>query len=341
VPSFASLFDADSSGVIRIDGTTCSGGSIGTGFLIGPDLVATVAHVVDGAGSIVLRGPSSTRTGVVIGIDTARDLALVRASSAFNGHVFTLSPDPPGVGTPVGAIGFPEGLPVTFTAGSVSGLDRTIQIDSVDRTGLLQTDAAVNPGNSGGPLLTVDGDVVGLVDAGAADLHGISFAVSASTATGLFATWSANPQASPPPSCAAPVGPAAEAPTLTPPPGQSAASGIAATLTTYFAAINRADWATAWAQFTPAEQQTLSQAKLESGDASSFDFNFNLVSVVPTGPTAATATLIFTSVQGPAYGPNGETCDTWTLDYSMMNLGGTWLIASVNGAGGGPTHTTC
>jgi hypothetical protein len=334
------LFAQDRSGVVRIEGTSCAGGDIGTGFLIAPDLVATVAHVVAQADTIALRTDSATHVGHVIGIDETRDVALVRSSVPFTGHVFTLSTAAPQVGIAVGAIGFPEGLPITFTQGSISGLDRSVDIQSLTRTGLVQTDAALNPGNSGGPLLTVPGDVVGLVDA-KTDANGISFAVSSGTAKSLFDAWSASPQVQAPPGCASPIGPAADAPAVQSPAPTAEAQAIAATLSAYFRAINRADWHTAWEQFSPSEQRADPESVLAKGDSSSFDFGFKLGSVNLTGGDTAIASVSFTSIQDPAYGPNGESCDEWTLDYSTRNIGGTWLIDSVKGHGGGSTHTAC
>ena len=103
----------------------------------------------------------------VIGVDKDRDLALLRLKKPAKGYVFRFSRRAPRLGEEVVAIGFPLGLPLTVTRGTVSGLGRTISIEDVKRRALVQTDAAVNPGNSGGPLLsTATGDVVGLVDLG-------------------------------------------------------------------------------------------------------------------------------------------------------------------------------
>jgi S1-C subfamily serine protease len=69
------------------------------------------------------------------------------------------------IGDPVVAVGNPFGLVGSVSEGVVSGLDRSTQIESTELHGLIQFDAAVNPGNSGGPLLNRDGEVVGLVTA--------------------------------------------------------------------------------------------------------------------------------------------------------------------------------
>ena len=199
--SLADVVQRVKSGVVRIEVETCSGGAVeeavGTGFLVSPKLVATVEHVVDGASRIVVKqNGKKLANATVIGQDADRDLALLRLSKPVRGHVFKLTQTSPRLGDEVAAIGFPLGLPLTLTRGTVSGLNRTIPIENVKRLRLVQTDAAVNHGNSGGPLLRADsGDVIGLVDLGGnGDAHGIAFAVSAQVAAPLLHAWQVAPQ---------------------------------------------------------------------------------------------------------------------------------------------------
>jgi serine protease Do len=78
--SLADLVEKTRSGIIRIETTSCDGKGVGSGFLVGPRLVATVEHVVGGASEIVLkRGDDAVANAVVVGSDRARDLALLRA----------------------------------------------------------------------------------------------------------------------------------------------------------------------------------------------------------------------------------------------------------------------
>ena len=195
-PTLEALVAKARSGVVRIQAYGCGAEEIGTGFLIGPRLIATVDHVVNGALSITLKqGGRPVGTGTVIGEDPTRDVALVRASRPLNGTVLSLATRPPQLGEPVAALGFPEGLPLTATQGSVSGRGRTVPIDGVRRRDMVQTDAAVNPGNSGGPLIDVGtGDVVGLVDLGTDQANGIAFAVSAQVADPLLQAWESAPE---------------------------------------------------------------------------------------------------------------------------------------------------
>jgi hypothetical protein len=183
------------SGIIRIETTTCDAQEVGTGFLVSPNLVATVEHVVDGEAHIVLKqNGKALSSATVIGFDPARDLALLRTAKPIPGYVFKLAGRAPRLGEEVAALGFPLGLPLTVTKGSVSGLGRTIPIANVARRQLVQTDAALNHGNSGGPLLATDtGEVGGLFDIGS-NFNGISFAVSSQVAKPLLGAWQAAPQ---------------------------------------------------------------------------------------------------------------------------------------------------
>jgi S1-C subfamily serine protease len=201
--SFADLVQRIEGGVIRIEVTACDGQAIGTGFLIKPNLVATVEHVVDGATSIKLkRNGKLLGTATVVGEDKDRDLALLKTSGRISGYDFGFAGKAPRLGEDVAAIGFPLGLPLTVTKGSVSGLGRAIPIDGVKRQEMVQTDAAVNRGNSGGPLLSTEtGQVVGLVDLGTTQANSVAFAVSAEVAAPLLKAWSVAPQSPARPVC--------------------------------------------------------------------------------------------------------------------------------------------
>jgi Trypsin-like peptidase domain len=184
------------SGVVRVDVLTCDEEAFGTGFLLGPRLVATVEHVIDGALAIrLVRAGKPVGTATVIGSDASRDLALLRTSRPIRGYTFALERRSPALGEDVAVLGFPLGLPLSVSRGLVSGSDRTIPIDGINRRKLVQTDAAVNHGNSGGPLISLDnGRVVGLVDLGSTEANGLAFAVSAQVAAPLFQAWRVSPQ---------------------------------------------------------------------------------------------------------------------------------------------------
>jgi S1-C subfamily serine protease len=225
VPNLADVVASVRSGIVRIETETCDETAVGTGFLVGPRLVATVAHVIDGALSITLKRNGQTAgSATVIGTDASRDLALLRTTVPMDGHVFTLARRPPRLGADVAAIGFPLDLPLTVTRGTISGAGRTVKIDGINRRGLIQTDAAVNPGNSGGPLVSIkNGEVVGLMDLKNVEASGIGFAVSAHDADPLLEAWKTAPK---PVAAAACTSDSGETASVTPAPARQPAPAV-------------------------------------------------------------------------------------------------------------------
>ena len=159
----------------------------GTGFVVdGKGHIVTAAHVVEGATSVTVKfEDGTTRKATVLGQDDATDIAVIRVDpSGLTLHPLALgSSASVGVGAPVAAIGDPFGYERSLSTGIVSGVDRTIQApNGFTVAHAIQTDAAMNPGNSGGPVLDADGKVVGIADQIATDGNadqssGVGFAV--------------------------------------------------------------------------------------------------------------------------------------------------------------------
>jgi putative serine protease PepD len=197
-PTATEIYQRDSSGVVAIRAVTSEGEDSGTGIVLNDEgLILTNDHVVAGATSIVAGpGKSSgvTRTATLVGEEANQDLALIKIDPSGLGlkPLNLVSSSSVEVGDSVYAIGNPYGLDETLTRGIVSALNREIAApDGSKITGAIQTDAALNPGNSGGPLLNEQGEVIGVNSQIASDAArtegsqpgstGVGFAIASNT----------------------------------------------------------------------------------------------------------------------------------------------------------------
>ena len=155
--------------IVTIDSVSSSSEAVGTGIIVTSDgEIVTNNHVVEGASSVRvrLRGQTEPILADVLGTDASNDLALIklRGSSGLTSATFA-DPRSIAVGDQVVAVGYAlalDGDP-TVTTGIVSALNRTFMIDEdTILNGLIQTDTAISSGNSGGPLINMKGQVIGI-----------------------------------------------------------------------------------------------------------------------------------------------------------------------------------
>ncbi|MET9510923.1 trypsin-like peptidase domain-containing protein [Streptomyces flavidovirens] len=192
---------AVSPSIVEINATSASGNSTGSGVIITADgEIITNNHVVSGASSVKVKlSDGKTYTADVVGTDPDKDLALIKLQGASGLKAATLgNSDDVKVGDEVVAIGSPEGLTGTVTSGIVSALDRDVTVSKDENPGqdqqggqeqggggqwpfefggqqfngdtgsskttykAIQTDASLNPGNSGGALINMNGEIIGI-----------------------------------------------------------------------------------------------------------------------------------------------------------------------------------
>jgi serine protease Do len=193
----AEIYEKAAPAVVLVAASTGMGGGTGTGIVITEDgYIVTNHHVVDGAQTITVALPDGLQyTAELIGSDRLSDLAVLKIHAEGLAYISFGSSDSARPGDPVAVIGNPLGteLSNTITTGVISGINRDITIEgaSGDITmTVLQTSCAVNPGNSGGPLLNEYGLVVGIISSKIMGsrtqaVEGLGFAIPSDTAVPL------------------------------------------------------------------------------------------------------------------------------------------------------------
>jgi len=198
LPQIADIVDEAKQGVATISTKSLVKGYFynfedqgnGSGFVVRPDgYIATNYHVVKGATDIKVYLPNGeTYDAELIGRDTVTDLAILKITAKDLEYLRIGDSDNLRVGEWVIAIGNALALKggPTVTIGIISALGRTIRSEEGDFYDLIQTDAAINEGNSGGPLLNLSGEVIGINQAILRQGRSLSFAVSANVASPIF-----------------------------------------------------------------------------------------------------------------------------------------------------------
>lgn len=163
-------------------GQSSSGTSVGSGFIVTSDgYIVTNEHVVENSNDVVISlADNSTYDAQVIWSDASLDLAVLKIKANNLPTVTLGDSDSIVVGETAIAIGNPRGLNYqrSVTAGIISALDRSLAVDStMVAENLIQTDAAINAGNSGGPLCNANGEVIGINTYKNYDAEGMGFAI--------------------------------------------------------------------------------------------------------------------------------------------------------------------
>lgn len=189
--SSAQIAENVKSAVVGISARLTNSTSIGSGVAVADGgYVLTNFHVISGAKKITLYcADNSTTPATYLWGDGALDIALLKANKPLP-YLATAPLENVAIGDDVLAVGTPLGLEFqhTFTKGIVSALNRTIELSSLGgyttyMQNMIQHDASINSGNSGGPLINNQGKVIGINSLKASDAEGIGFAIPIETAT--------------------------------------------------------------------------------------------------------------------------------------------------------------
>lgn len=336
--TFGQLFDRVRSGVVRVEMTSCDAVGAGSGFLVAPTLVATAAHVVAGASTISLRSDRGVVRGEVVGIDRKRDIALVRSVRPISGHVFRLSPVAADEQQDIAVLGYPAARPLSINSGQITGLDRRLDDETTSMTGLIQHDAVTTHGNSGGPVIDRQGRVVGLnvaglaqrIDLGVGGLTiagttltpGIAYAVGARDMAGPLRRWRQAPRPAARPDC-----PPFYSDLATVRSRHPDAPAMAAALYFYFTAINEGEYDEAWARLSATVRAAYgSREAFEDEQSTSYVDRIDVWRAQRVDDLTNVADVVFRSTQDPAYGPRGQRCTMWSLQYTLRIDAGIWRI---------------
>ena len=173
LPANAIGFDAEE--VYKSVFVVYSGNSLGSGFAIGENCIVTNAHVIENVHSITLTSYEGNKyTASLLGIDEDKDIALLVIKDASFPYLKMANLSTVKIGDDIYAIGAPKGMAYTLTKGTVSAKERIVENES-----FIQIDAAINEGNSGGPLLNDAGEVLGMNTMKMTDSEGIGLAIPA------------------------------------------------------------------------------------------------------------------------------------------------------------------
>lgn len=333
------------SGVGQLFVTTCEYDGTGSGFLIEPNLVVTAAHVVRDAAAISVAFGRTSVNATVVGTNDVADIALVRTDQPVQGHEFQLRTSEPPVATDIAALGFPLGRPFTFTKGTVSALDAEQDTGDGVLRNLIQTDTAVNYGNSGGPLITQDGQVAGVVVTaeirGIFRAEGIAYAVTAPRVAAAVNEWKSRSTPVAFKDCGNAPAPDSGFFPFTVSADHDQARSIGQSLLLHGQGINQGAYTAAFKLLAPELQATFGDAATWSKDLGSSYWTKAELTRVTGAPSAddLSADVNLQTIQdaADAYHGTDQTCSNWRIRYSMHWDGTRWLIAGTSLPFGDPT----
>ena len=337
--SWPELVKENKTGVARISVTVCDNVGVGSGFLVDETHIATAAHVVTGAAGITVGVNGQVVTATIVGMDENEDVALLKTDTPLTGHQFTFTAEDPAEGTEVGVLGYPLGENFTFDSGRINGLNRQNGPGFKGVGHILQTNTVINGGNSGGPLVTLDGNVVGIVRSTRIgffnngelvkhDFEGTNYVNSGAFAKTLVEAWLESPAPVPLEICDATALPTNNQISVKVDTPDERGMQVAQSLLIHAQAINGGAYGLAYLVFTPQARLQQKGVALWSQEMNtSYWHSIEISDITSTGNGSITANVSFNSTQDAEKGPDGQSCSIWHMQYSMVWATVWWEIS--------------
>ncbi|HEY3337403.1 MAG TPA: S1C family serine protease [Propionicimonas sp.] len=311
--------------------------STGTGFMVGDGLVLTAAHVAAGASAMQIVFPGKDPADLeVIDYDEGQDTALLRlVDDDLDLSPLTLAPADARTGQQVGVLGYPLGYTaIHVNSGIVSSVDDDVSTEAGSIENVMTLDAAVNPGNSGGPVINAGGEVVGLISGSAiadvetgATAEGIHFAIPVNRLRSFVDEWSGT-ESDAFGECEGEYDEDPDSPLLEMQmrSDDEDADELGAILWQHGEAINQSNYDAAWDLFTPAMKRRMGGlSQWSSKLQSTLWLVLEIRDVARDGDRAVVRTFVRTHQEADR-GPGGMTCTIWPLTYHLSLVGEDWLI---------------
>lgn len=339
-PDWTPVVEEARGAVYRIQTTNCASGRDGltaTGFAIAEHLIVTAAHVVEYQQQFEVVSDQASGEAQVLGFDAQADVALLWVDTS-SGAVLSFAESQPKQADAVAVLGHPDGGELQATTGTVTGLDGTGTVSgdsgTLQREGMLVTDIAQAAGNGGGPVLSADGQVVGVASAHAlayspdedrvVPADGTTYAVQPGQFADLLEQWRTNTSAvntCDPDSVNHVIKNLDTAP--------AEATDALAALDRFWQAVNEGDFAGAWERLNARGQQVKGSYDRWSTKMTGAQYGDGYLESARAGASTASATVVVNLTESTTA---GETrCRVWRLTYSLTNEAGQWLVGPFGG----------
>lgn len=335
------------SGVAHISVGYCEGGSAsGTGFMVDNDLVVTAAHVVDGASTLQLRLGDGLYSAMIVGLNPTVDIAMLKIAGKSDGHVFDFFDEGAPIGTSVRALGYPlsrgaddktsSSNDYGATEGSISKINQGYRMKNVEDEAIIQIDAPLNSGNSGGPVVNERGEVVGMAisvrrnQPEGPSVEGTGLAVAAARIAQAVEQWQNAASFTSLSSCGKSPD---DSFTLAPEVASShdASLNVAETFGKHGNAINSGNYSAAFKLLSPGlQRKSVDVDTWAEGHKTTLWIYANVYDIEGEGDKLDANVELWT-LQDAEFAPEGtqQECSIWDLKYSLISDGNEWQIDSV------------